>query len=175
MYPAGIWNLGFIEKNFENDSWFQARVCNVFETDASKGWFVNLVLNDFVWSLTLFASLFFLSKFKSLSTIKTEAHISGVFDIFIWGHLETFLFCPVPSPFLFAVMFVCMLWVFSDVAESHIDSSWSSEVGRWLAEGVVVYRFHEGAPNSRSARLSLRCSLRQSHAADPFACPTPKT
>lgn len=49
MYLAGIWNLGFIEKNFENNnSWFQIIVCNAFETAALKGWFVNLVLNDFV-------------------------------------------------------------------------------------------------------------------------------
>lgn len=52
-----------------------------------------------------------------------EAHISGVFEILIWGHLEMFLFYPVPSSFPFAVMFVCVLGDFSDVMESHIDSS----------------------------------------------------
>lgn len=38
-----------------------------------------------------------------------EAHGSGVFEILIRGHVEAFLFGPVPSSFLFAVTSVCTM------------------------------------------------------------------
>ena len=69
---------------------------------------------------------------------------------------------------------VCMcIRAVSDRMESPIDSSWFSEVRKWLTERAVAYCVQGGALD-RLARLSLKCSFRQSCAVDPFACPTPK-
>lgn len=55
-----------------------------------------------------------------------EAHISGVFEILIWGYFMHFS-CTL-FHLLLAVLFVCVFGDFSNVMERHLGPSQSSEV-----------------------------------------------